>query len=193
MKSKLWIYTIIAFGISLFLIIGTVASFETDAKAEVNTTIGKFNIKLNGYQIGTGLNQTFTVDNFIYTDNDNVESGYIAPGRSGYFDVILDVTDVDVAFRYDINISADLSNFGDNISYTVTDISTGANINYEDGSYYGIVELDDLDQESEIKLRINISWLNDATYDANDTEVGTVTDNKIVIPVNVHVIQYLGE
>lgn len=193
MKSKIWILIVLGFLISISLILNTFASFETNAVGTMNSDIASFSIKLNGYNIGRGINQTFAVDNFIYSNNTNVESGYIAPGRSGYFDITLDASDVDVAFRYDIDFDLNSTGLNDNINFNVQNISGGRVQSLSDTTYYGIVSLDDIENNSEISLRINVLWADDIIYDENDTELGSKLDYKLMIPVNVYVIQYLGE
>ena len=50
-----------------------------------------------------------------------------------------------------------------------------------------------INQNTKITLRINLTWDNDVNYNSNDTKLGTTEDNKIRIPVGVSVTQYLGE
>ena len=53
--------------------------------------------------------------------------------------------------------------------------------------------LNQINQNTKITLRINLTWDNDVNYNSNDTKLGTTEDNKIRIPVGVSVTQYLGE
>ena len=192
MKRKLYIFAFFALIITISLIVGTLAVFETNATGDANMDIGKFVVKINGTNIIDGSSKIIRVNNFVYTDNDHVEDGYIAPGREGYFDIVLDVTDSDVAARYDITF--DLTNdYADNINYYVTSLNGSDTVKTGESTYSGVVSLDDITAGKTITLRINVSWDNDVEYDEEDTELGLQKNNSISIPVVIKASQYMGE
>lgn len=180
---------------AIFKIADTYAIFETNASATVSQQTGKWVIKLNGTDISGGVVENFTINDFVYTENINVADNVIAPGRNGYFDIVVDPTGTDVAVRYDIKIDLVSGTFPDNISFAIQDLSGQASIKTAVDTYSGVIGLTGIQAGQLVTLRVNITWNNDATnnHDASDTTLGKDKTSKISIPVEVKVIQYLGE
>lgn len=177
--------------ITAYLISSSYALFETDASGDKEIDIGKWIIKLNDINISTGTSNTFTVDSFTYSPNTHIKNGYIAPGRSGYFDIILDPAGTEVSVRYDVTLSP-ATELEDNIFYSVT-TSNGDIVMTGPNTYSGVFSISQIENEETLVIRINIDWTNDADYNETDTELGLVWENSISIPVEVYVAQYLGE
>ena len=194
MKTKIRLYLLVF--LFLFLTLVTIsdsfALFETDTFGTTQMPIGKWQIKLNDNLITTGISQTLQVDDFIYGENENIQDGYIAPGRNGYFDIILDPGNTEVAIRYDITLNLE-NNYQESINFDVTPLSGDSTIKTGPNTYSGIINLSEIEMGNNIAIRINITWEDIREFDMQDTELGLVQDNKISIPVNVQVNQYLGE
>lgn len=191
-KFKLWLLVILFFILSIYLVADSYALFETNSSGEANSTIGKWVIKISDVLISDNQMEEFSVDNFVYETNDNIADGYIAPGRNGYFDIVLDPTGTDVAIRYDLSFDNEQT-YGDNIKYSVTLLNGEETIKTGPNTYSGIVTLDQIEQNTKITLRINLTWESERNYDYNDTTLGMTEDAKIRIPVGISVNQYLGE
>lgn len=190
-KLKLWILFLVFLSITAYLISSSYALFETDASGDKEIDIGKWIIKLNDIDISTGTSNTFTVDSFTYTPNTHIKNGYIAPGRSGYFDIILDPAGTEVSVRYDVTLSP-ATELEDNILYSVT-TSNGDIVMTGPNTYSGVFSISQIENEETLVLRINLDWTNDVDYNETDTELGLVWENSISVPVEVYVAQYLGE
>ncbi len=191
-KIQLWIIFIVFFILTFLVVSKSYGLFEKNAQGDSDFPIGKWVIKLNNKDISVGQSQSFTVTTFTYTPSTTIEDGYIAPGRSGYFDVYLDATLSEVAVRYDITIDTQVS-YADNIIFSVTPGVGGTAIQTGPQTYSGVVTLEDIEDDKIIDFRINVDWQDDINYDDLDSELGTIVGAGIVIPVTVHVIQYLGE
>lgn len=191
-KFKLWLLVILFFILSIYLVADSYALFETNSSGEANSTIGKWVIKISDVLISDNQMEEFSVDNFVYETNDNIADGYIAPGRNGYFDIVLDPTGTDVAIRYDLSFDNEQT-YGDNIKYSVTLLTGEETIKTGPNTYSGIVTLDQIEQDTKITLRINLTWESERNYDHNDTILGMTENAKIRIPVGISVNQYLGE
>lgn len=191
-KFKLWLLVILFFILSIYLVADSYALFETNSSGEANSTIGKWVIKISDVLISDNQMEEFSVDNFVYETNDNIADGYIAPGRNGYFDIVLDPTGTDVAIRYDLSFDNEQT-YGDNIKYSVTLLTGEETIKTGPNTYSGIVTLDQIEQNTKITLRINLTWESERNYDHNDTILGMTENAKIRIPVGISVNQYLGE
>lgn len=194
MKKYLYMLSIMALIISLIVINNTYALLESNANATSNLGIGKWIIKLNNVDISKGYSENFIIDNMIDSENENIEDGYIAPGKSGYFDIVIDPSGTEVAIRYDIQINLESMNLPDNIKLSVNNLSNNTPIKTDNNRYSGIISLDDINKENNITLRLNINWDNsDDNYNDTDTEYGMVQDNNFKIPITINLKQYLGE
>lgn len=190
-RLKLWLLFLIVLSVTAYLINSTYAIFETNATADSSLEIGKWVIKLNNIDISSGTNNSFIVNNFIYTENSHIKNEFIAPGRSGYFDVILDPTGTDTSVRFDITLSPE-GGLPENIDYSITasgieTVMTGPR------TYSGVFDLDNINNEEALSIRINITWTDSSEYDSSDTALGIIQNNNISIPIDVYVVQYLGE
>ena len=91
----------------IYSVIDTYGLFEDNVDRKVQANVAAFTIKINNSDIN-GTNKAFTINDIVSNTNPNVAGNKIAPGSSGYFDIILDPTNVDVALKY--AITYDLSN-----------------------------------------------------------------------------------
>ena len=190
-KIMLYAVTITLIVIGAYVFKSTYAVFETEANGEADFQVGSWIIKLNEIDISSGQTVNFTINSFVYTENSHVKNGCIAPGRSGYFDVILDPSGTDVAVRYDITLDID-GEYEDNILYYIT-TEDGSMIRSNVNTYSGVIDLDSIDNGDVATLRVNLEWNNNSSYNESDTELGIVRNNSISIPAQINVVQYLGE
>ena len=191
MRKQLWIIVAISFIITSFLITNTFALFESESEGETQLGIAKWNIDVNNNNITSGVTESFTIDTFTYTPSNNIEDNYIAPGRSGYFELTIDPNDTEVAIRYDIEF--DVATYQDNLGYTVSALGGNTAIKTGPQTYSGVITLAQIASNDVITIRINIDWLDVPEFNESDTELGTTMDNKIEFPIQIHLEQYLGE
>ena len=91
--------------ICLCLISETYAKYLTSANSITNAPIARWKILVNNEDITLGT----TSENIItpiFPGNDNISEGVLAPNAEGYFDLIIDASNVDVSFSYEILIKA---------------------------------------------------------------------------------------
>ena len=103
-KIKL-VIAIIALAISVFQIQQTYAKYTESKEGSSDFTIANWKILLNDHDISDNA-QLSSLINPIYENNNNVESGVIAPGSEGYFDLEIDATHTQVSFNYTISINS---------------------------------------------------------------------------------------
>lgn len=195
MKRKLWLIVFFSFLCLVLTITGTYALFETNGFGIVELPISKWIIKLNEYDIVNGDSTDMVINNVTYSDNNNVEDNYIAPGRTGYFDIILDPTGTEVAVRYDITFDLSSLDYPDNIIFTMTADAAGPIVQTGPDTYSGIVSLDEIANHSNISLHLVIDWLdiNDDDHNESDSAYGLNKDMEIGLPISFKLSQYLGE
>ena len=195
MKSRVKIILyIVLFVVAMALIYcvsSTYAVYETITNGTANLDIGSWLIRLNSVDISSGETISFNANNFTYSNSSHIANGVIAPGRSGYFEVIIDPDGSDVSIRYDITLDME-EDYGDNITYYV-DTNNGSAIRTGESTYSGVLDLSEIENGDVATLRIVVEWLDNSAYDEHDTELGLTPNNNITIPAEITVVQYLGE
>ena len=104
--NRKFLYVIALFSLicSLFTIRETYSKYVSSAIGDANLTIARWNIAINDENILSNTSITNTISP-IFIGNENVNDGVIAPKSEGYFDIIIDTTDVDVSYEYIVNTS----------------------------------------------------------------------------------------
>lgn len=179
--------------ITVFIILKTYGLFETKTGLNVQSEVGKWVILVNNTDITQQENTKFSVDKIIWDQNDEVKEGKIAPGASGYFDIVIDPTDTDVSVRYDIGF--DFSEF-ENTNITITsiqEINDKKIVKTGNNKYTGIITLDEISAGTTNTIRVNIAWENNEENNEHDSNLSSVPNTILNIPVTINVSQYLGE
>lgn len=193
LRLILWLVVIVFITITFLVFRNTYALFETNAHGIVNNAIGRWVIKLSNNIISSGVNEELNIDNFIYENNSTVETGYIAPGTSAYFDLVFDATLCDVAVKYDINFRIDEIDYSDNIRFRIEELNGGESIRTAENTYSGVISLEKIASHTLVTIRVNLDWVDDGEHDSEDTELGIVSGNQLSVPISVRAVQYLGE
>ena len=105
----------------------TYAKYKKSISGNIDMSIASWNILVNNETIlnKSVLNNSITP---IFSGNEYLEEGVIAPGASGYYDIIINANNTDVSFTYKILSSVSATS-------TVVDlITTGYIINPLDNS-----------------------------------------------------------
>ncbi len=193
LRIILWLIVIILILITYTIFSKTLALFESNATGEANNDIGKWIIKINNNLISSGQTEDIVINNFVYDTVSTVESGYIAPGSSAYFDLVFDATDCDVAVRYDITFNFDSMSYSDNISMSVEELGSNDTVLTDESTYSGIIDLSSIESGTLVTIRVHVTWNDIEDYDEDDTALGTEYGSKLTVPISVHAEQYLGE
>ena len=154
----------------IFLFQEAYAKYRKYASVQVDNTVAKWNIKINNETIGNKTTLTNHITPTI-TSSNYVKDNVLAPGSTGYFDIVIDATDADVSFTYDINISKyDMYTINDlNIyAYSVNDFSTTTSVT--DGNVSGTIQ----HNTATTTIRIYFNWLDDGTDTMNNQTDTTV-------------------
>ncbi len=80
----------------------SLAKYRKQAEADINVNIAEWNIMVNNETINnkTALTQAIVPS---FTGNEYVKDSVIAPGSTGYCDIIINASKVDVDFIYEIS------------------------------------------------------------------------------------------
>ena len=96
------IFTFIVTISLLYLSKVSYAKYRKQVEANTAATVASWNIKVNNESI----NNKSILTNYItptFDTNQYVKSGVLAPGTTGYFDIVIDALLVDVDFSYEIS------------------------------------------------------------------------------------------
>ena len=154
----------------IFLFQEAYAKYRKYASVQVDNTVAKWNIKINNELIGNKTTLTNHITPTI-TSSNYVKDNVLAPGSTGYFDIVIDATDADVSFTYDINISKyDMYTINDLkiYAYSVNDFSTTTSVT--DGNVSGTIQ----HNTATTTIRIYFNWLDDGTDTMNNQTDTTV-------------------
>ena len=191
-KKLLWITAVFFTFIALILIINeSYALLQTISSGSAEVKTGSWTIKINEKTISNGITETFTLNNVIYDEsNENIENGYIAPGKSGYFDIVLDPSGTDVAISYEINVRLDECAYPNNIKLSVENTSTDGGVEVIGNTFKGLISLNDIKNNKTITLKLTLIWENNEEFNESDTNLGTIEANKLKIPITITLNQY---
>lgn len=194
MKNKRKIFLLLSF-LSLFLCLyfvsDTYAKYLTKASAGVTGQVAKWNIKVNNTNVRN--NDTLTnVITPVFAGSQHVAANVIAPTVTGYFDLQLDASDVDVSFTYNISVTRN-ANLRDFV-VTGYQVDSGTT-NSVDVSVETPTISDDIlitDTTRTHTIRVFIGWNDDAdTQELNNAQDTTVTGtyDNINLTVNLSFVQ----
>ena len=84
-----------------YLTQSSLARYRKQADAKINVNIAQWNIMVNNETINNkkSLTQNITPS---FTGNEHIKDSVIAPGSTGYCDIIINARNVDVDFTYEI-------------------------------------------------------------------------------------------
>lgn len=175
----------------LFSIVQIYAKYLTSASGQTGITIARWNISVNNKSIKN--NSDISADIVpIFTGNEHMSPDIIAPTAEGYFDLDFDFSDVDVSFKYEINISADETSSVKDLVTTGYSIDDGEIIKFEQFNQPISDTILLNNNVKHQKLRVYILWNDDETTaqmtDEEDTQ-STKQDNPALLNVNISFTQ----
>lgn len=192
-KVLLMCLTLIMLVITIYVISTTYALFQSQIKGSVVKNVGKWSIKINGEDVLKGTSEEFNMQQFIVDENENTKPGKMAPGTTGSFELSIDPTDTQVSVRYDISIVLDEITNDKVQLISVEKDSTNNIVKTAENTYTGIIPLEEIEKGAIDLVKIKFCWENDEQNNIADSEIGTIINSKIQIPVKVNITQYLGE
>ncbi len=173
----------------LYLFQSSYAKYRRNVDATVQSRIASWDIKVNNESIINKSTLTNTITPVIDSST-YVKEGTIAPGSTGYFDLTIDATNVDVDFTYTITGTVATETPLVDLKLTGYTVNGGSRINYN--STTGITG-DIPMNTSSTALRIYFEWDDSTTNTMNnqaDTEYAQNEDYQDTdIKVTLHLEQ----
>ena len=129
----------------------------------------------------------------VFPGNDNIAANIIAPTAEGYFDLVFDFSDVDVSFKYDINVTADDTSAVSDLVTTGYSIDGGTRVNFADFNTPISDTIHLADNINSRTIRVYVMWNDDpdtATMNNIDDTASTLkSDSSAVLKVSVALTQ----
>ena len=202
---------LVPFCLFLCFISNTYSRYVADTTGNLKMSFAQWQILVNNEDI-TNNSSSSVILTPIIDENKNVKSNKIAPSSSGYFDISIDPSNVDVAFNYSITLNVVNENIPDLIitKYAILNNDNTENdlINYkniENNLIQGSLDIENVVTDNdEIKnsnfkpfiVRICFEWYegkNENMNDEADTLVGIDAKNNILeINAQIKFEQKLG-
>ena len=98
----------------------TYSRYVAGTTGNIDILFAKWQILINNEDITNQNNSSITINPTIEAD-ENIKEDTIAPSSKGYFDIDIDPTNVDVSFRYTVELEIDNEDIPDLIisKYTI--------------------------------------------------------------------------
>lgn len=177
----------------------TYSRYVAGTTGNIDILFAKWQILINTQDITDQNNSTITITPTIESD-ENVKENTVAPTSKGYFDIDIDPTNVDVSFRYTVDLEIDNEEIPDLMitKYTIlpSDYEEGDTIEYTTLQENTIT--DDLlfDNETQnfsfepFTIRIYFEWYegeDEQMDDETDTEIGIAAADDLSFTINADI------
>ena len=190
--DKKYILLILSF-ISLYITIcmanETYAKYISSATSTASSSIARWRILVNNDDISVGATST-TLITPVFPGNEDISSNVIAPNAEGYFDLVLDATNVDVSFSYTITVEPNANSPVSELIATRYAINGSEPVNFAEGedTIEGTVSLSATNRT--INIRVYIKWDDTLNLMTNAQDTNTTVGNQEgLLDVTVYAIQ----
>ncbi len=187
-KQIVLIIAVILLGVSAYIIGQTYSKYLSSAEGQASTDIAKWHILVNNTHITSGTDLSNTIEP-VFPGNAHISEGIIAPTAEGYFDLFLEFEEVDVSFKYKINLSLNVESAVSDLIITGYSFDGGLNI-VSFTTETAIEETINLGSTIEERdIRVYIKWNDDPLTQLmdNDSDTLATTDEDNLALVNVDV------
>lgn len=171
-----------------FLINEIYAKYLSSATGNASIPISRWNITVNDVSIKENSDISAKISP-VFPGNDNIASNIIAPTAEGYFDLTFDFTNVDVSFKYEVNVSTDETSSVQDIVATGYSVDGGEKITFTNlnESISDTIYLNDkIDSRT---IRVYVMWNDDpdtsSMNNIDDTESTLTSNSAAVLNVSV--------
>lgn len=166
----------------------TYAKYKTTATSTTSTSIARWKILVNNDDVTLGSTSTSLITP-VFPGNNDINSNVLAPNAEGYFDIILDASNVDVSFKYSITTAVNPSSPVKELVATKYIINGGEEKTFDSTkTVEGIMRLSDT--ERTVNIRVYVKWDDSLNIMTNKEDTDTTVDNKKgILDVTVSAIQ----
>lgn len=199
---------LISLSLTLSMMSNTYSRYVANTTGNIDAAFAKWQILINGNNdITDGSTSSITIAPTIIP-NENVKEGTLAPSSTGYFDIEIDPSNVELSFDYEITLDYDNTNMPDLVisKYAIIDentnednlVFTTLNSNKITGSLNYDNQTDNF-KFNTYTVRVYFEWYegqDELMNDEDDTEVGLNAaneDTSFTIAANITFSQRMAE
>ncbi len=187
-KYIMLIITILSLFITLCMVNETYAKYVTSATTTTSSNIARWKILVNNDDITLGT----TSNNLIapvFPGSADIAANVLAPNTEGYFDLVLDGSEVDVSFKYTITIGPNPNSPVNEITAVKYIINGGQEVTFgSDKKIEGTIRYGDTDKVKNIRVYVKWDDTLDLMDNAEDTDA-TKNNQKGLLDISINVIQ----
>ena len=210
MKLRLKIlFILVTLAITVSLMSSTYSRYVADTTGNLEGQFANWKILVNENDITNGNSSSIQLTPVIY-NNDNVASNKIAPSSKGYFDIVVDASNVEVSFDYEVTLDILNENIPDLLisEYSILnnnvneDDDTVERISVVDNKIVGTLKYenpatssDDVFMFEPFTIRVFFEWYDGETAtmsDGMDTLIGTSENEVLQIQANIKFVQNIS-
>ena len=177
---------LVSLSLTLGLMSHTYSRYIADATSDIKIQFSKWEIKINNNDITNGSISTMKLTP-VMEGNNHVASNVVAPSSKGYFDIVVDPSNVEVYFNYSVSLNIINGNIPDLIisKYSIIDSSYTEGdeiqtISLVDGKINGTVNYNQNKTFEPFTIRVFFEWYegeNEKMDDEADTQIGIDASN----------------
>lgn len=186
-KFKFFVFYLL---LATFLIFySTYSRYTTIEEGQPKAYIANWKVKINNEDITNKQTLSNMITLVPDTSRETTTDNKLAPGKTGFFDIIIDPTGTEVAIEYTINF--DITNLPTGIILTNYEIiEDGISTNFTNTSIFGIINLTEteqaLDENNKKTIRVYWEWQKDTTEIPTEEDIYDIS-------VTINVRQKLSE
>ena len=175
--------------VTMCMVNETYAKYVTVATSTTSSTIARWKILVNDDDITLGSTSSSLITP-IFPGSEDISQGVIAPNAEGYFDLVIDASNVDVSFQYTIDIRPNTNSPVSELVATKYIINGGDEVEFEDG--YPIIQnnVSLANKNNPINIRVYVKWDDSLNLMDNSEDTDTTVGNqKGLLDVTIRVVQ----
>lgn len=188
----------VSLSITLCVMSNTYSRYVASSSGDVSATLAKWQILLNNNDITNNSVNNIEITPTI-VENNNVAAGTVAPSSTGYFDIAIDATNVDVAFTYNVSLDVLNENMPDLIisKYALLDAN-------DENTQLDFINIDNntisdtVFNNKTFTIRIYFEWFegqDESMSNEDDTLIGTdaaINNTNLNINATIDFAQYIN-
>ncbi len=186
MSKKIKIILILlTLSVTLSFMSDTYSRYVVNTNSNVEMSFANWQILVNNSDITDGTATSLAITPVI-EENDNIKNNTIAPSSKGYFDILINPSNVEISFKYEVSFKVLNENLTDIkiLKYAILDESyiegetTIQSQDIVDNQINGSASYDNKTENFAFKpftIRVYFEWLegeNETMNDEQDTEIG---------------------
>lgn len=189
MKKTIYsLLVIFSLTLCVFFITESYAKYLTSTEGNAKMNVARWKIIVNNEDIKNNSSLTTQITP-TFLGNDNIAENVIAPTSEGYFDLIIDATEADVSFKYNIDIEVDENSSVQDLKISKFVIGE-EEIIPTDNTYSIERQVLHKDNTQIINIRVYIYWDDSESASMDNTmDTQATIDNNALLNVNLNFTQ----